>query len=200
MSTTLRGRLTVLLEPRWRRVLVVGWVAFAISYPLPTVVSHVRIPSISGESPLTEFANLAGWEAFLWALGGAAGPLGVGSAVTSVLILGSALHGKWSPGARWPVLVLAAATILNAVFWPFWVAGEGDKSLQIGYFVWGLPASPSFRETGKRWSAVAPASEIAAFSHHPDHLALHHVGKAPPAALYPTPLFSRIDQQISGHR
>ena len=79
---------------------------------------------------------VTGYEAFLWALGGAAGPLGVISALTTLLILGSALQGKWSSEARWPVLVLAAATVLNSWFWPYWVASEGDKTLQLGYFAW----------------------------------------------------------------
>ena len=79
---------------------------------------------------------VTGYEAFLWAAGGAAGPLGVISALTTLLILGSAMHGRWSSDARWPVLVLAAATVLNAWFWPSWVASEGDKTLQFGYLAW----------------------------------------------------------------
>ena len=123
-------------EPLWRRVLAGGWVVFAVSFLLPTCVNYVRVPSPSGDSSLLPFGDAAGWEAFLWAAGGVADSPGVVSALTNVLVLGTALHGKWSPGARWPVLVLAAATLLNASFWPFWVVSEGDKVLQVGYFAW----------------------------------------------------------------
>ncbi len=94
------------------------------------------MPSPSGDSSLVPFGDAAGWEAFLWALVGTAGPLGTISAATNLLMLRSATHGKWSPAARWPVLALASATLLNASFWPFWVVSEGDKVLQVGYFAW----------------------------------------------------------------
>ncbi len=122
--------------PRWRRFLVIGWVVYAVSFLLPTLVNYVggRIPG--GEPFTSEFVALAGWEAFVWALMGAGEALGVISALTNVLILGSASHRKWSPDARWPALVLVVATILNASWWPLWVASEGDTSLRIGYFAW----------------------------------------------------------------
>ena len=126
-----------LLKPRWRRMLVAGWVLFAVSFLLPALVNYVRMPAPSGGEPsLLNFGDAAGWEAFLWALAGIAGAPGVISAVTNLLVLGGVLHGRWSPVARWPVFVLASATLLNASFWPFWVVSEGDKSLQVGYFVW----------------------------------------------------------------
>lgn len=126
-----------LLQPRWRRVLVAGWLLFAVSFLLPALVNYVRVPSPSGGEPsLLNFGDTAGWEAFLWALSGMAGPPGVISALTNLLVLGGVLHGRWSPVARWPLFVLAAATLLNASFWPFWVVSEGDKSLRIGYFAW----------------------------------------------------------------
>ena len=126
-----------LLEPRWRRMLVAGWLLFAVSFLLPALVNYVRVPSPSGGEPsLLNLGDAAGWEAFLWALSGIAGPPGVISALTNLLVLGGVLHGRWSPVARWPVIVLAAATLLNASFWPFWVVSEGDKSLRIGYFAW----------------------------------------------------------------
>ena len=135
-NATRAGAISRLLEPRWRRPLVAGWVLFAVSLPLPTLVNHVRMPTPSGGEPSLLDVDAAGWEAFVWALGGIAGPPGVISAVTSLLVVGAALHGRWSPAARWPVAVLAAATLLNASFWPFWVVSEGDMSLQVGYFVW----------------------------------------------------------------
>lgn len=123
-------------EPLWRRVLVAGWGVFVVSFLLPTCVNYVRVPSPSGDSSLLPFGDAAGWEAFLWALVGTAGTLGTISAATNLVILGSALHGKWSPGARWPVLVLTGATLLNGSFWLFWVVSESDKVLQVGYFAW----------------------------------------------------------------
>ena len=136
-NATRTHALSRLLEPPWRRVLVAGWVLFAVSFLLPTLVNYVQMPTPSGGEPsLLNFGSVVGWEAFLWALGGVAGPPGVISAVTNLLVLGGVLHGRWSPVARWPVFVLTAATLLNASFWPFWVVSEGDKSLQVGYFVW----------------------------------------------------------------
>lgn len=125
-----------LLEPPWRRTLVAGWALFAVSFLLPTLVHHVRMPTPSGGQPSLLNFDVAGWEAFMWALGGTAGPAGVISVVTNFLVVGGTLHGRWSPAARWPVVVLATATLLNASFWPFWVMSEGDVSLQAGYFVW----------------------------------------------------------------
>ncbi len=132
-NATRADEISRLLEPRWRRPLVAGWVLFAVSLLLPTLV---RMPTPNGGEPSLLDVDAAGWEAFVWALGGIAGLPGVISAVTSLLVVGGALHGRWSPDARWPVVVLAAATLLNASFWPFWVVSEGDMSLQVGYFVW----------------------------------------------------------------
>jgi len=124
-------------EPGWRRLLVIGWAVYAVSFLLPTLVSYISFPTPPGGEPDTgQLAALAGWEAFVWALIGAGDALGVTSAVTNLLVVGGVLHGRWSATARWPVFVLAAATLLNASFWPYWVLSEGDKSLRIGYFAW----------------------------------------------------------------
>ena len=160
------GRLARFLAPRWRRVLSASWLLFAVSFLLPALSYSCDAPDAPAPPPppadstATEasatsaepretspappswddsqvFEDLVtGYHAFLLAVGGAAGPLGVISALTTLLILGSAMHGRWSSDARWPVLVLAAATVLNAWFWPSWAASDGDKTLQFGYLAW----------------------------------------------------------------
>lgn len=155
-----------LLEPRWRRVLVAGWVLFAVSFVLPALASNgipdrtilpegLRMPpppppppaaSImpeAGPSPGPGSSFMAqgtdftpGWEAFLFALLGWGGILGIVSALTNLLMLATAFHGRWSPRARWPVVVLAAATVLNLWYWLWWVAADGESVLQVGYYVW----------------------------------------------------------------
>lgn len=144
-----------LLQTRWRRMLVAGWVLFAISFLLPALASFPVPPppppppaasSImpeagtalgSGSSLMAQGADLTpGWEAFLYALFGWGGILGIASALTNLLIPATGFHRKWSARARWPVTVLAAATVFNLGYWLWWMADDGESALQIGYYLW----------------------------------------------------------------
>lgn len=148
-------------EPGWRRLLVIGWVVYAVSFllpalsgipdrhrmpvppppPSPPAASSIMpeagaVPGSAG-SLMVQGANLTpGWEAFLFALFGWAGVLGTTSALTNLLMVATAFHGKWSARARWPVIVLAAAAVFNLGYWLWWVADDGGSTLEIGYYVW----------------------------------------------------------------
>jgi len=119
-------------KPRWRRLLVVGWALFAVSFILPTV-SEPMSPF-----PDNMILSVTGWKAFRWALSGLAGPLGIVSACTNSLMLVTGLwvrrHRSRCPG--WAVSAMAAVAAFNLLFWPVWVVAEGDLTLQAGYFAW----------------------------------------------------------------
>ena len=74
-------------------MLVAGWVLFAVSFLLPTLVNYVRFPLLPVANRPWQLPDAAGWEAFVWALAGIAGPPGVISAVTNLLVLGGACMG-----------------------------------------------------------------------------------------------------------
>jgi len=143
-------------------VLVAGWLLFAVSFllpalsgipdrfrmpapppppPLPPAASSIvpetgAVPG-SGSSFLAQGTDLTpGWEAFLFALFGWGGILGIASALTNLLMVATAFHGKWSARARWPVIVLAAAAVFNLGYWLWWVADDGGSTLEVGYYAW----------------------------------------------------------------
>ena len=119
-------------KPRWRRLMMAGWALFAVSFLVPAV-SETMQPFPDGM-----VLSLSGWEAFRWALSGLAGPLGIFSACTNALMLVTGLwvsrHRARCPG--WAVTTMAAVAAFNLLFWPVWVLGEGDLTLQAGYFAW----------------------------------------------------------------
>lgn len=145
-----------------RQALVAGWVLFAVSFllpalsgipdrhripvpppppPLPPAASPIMpeagaVPG-SGGSLMAQGADITpGWEAFLYALFGWGGILGIASALTNLLMVATGFHRKWSARARWPVIVLAAAAVFNLGYWLWWVADDGGSTLEIGYYVW----------------------------------------------------------------
>ena len=145
-----------LLQPRWRRVLVAGWLLFAVSFLLPalsqsfefappppppppaaSIMTEADAVAGSGSSLMAQGTDLTpGWEAFLFALFGWGGILGIASALTNLLMVATGFHGRWSPRARWPAIALAAAGALNLAYWLWWVADHGESALEIGYYVW----------------------------------------------------------------
>ena len=149
-----------LLEPRWRRVLVAGWVLFAVSFLLPALsgipdrhrmdlrppppppAASSIMPEADGvpgpaSSVMAQGSDLTpGWEAFLFALFGWGGIPGIASALTNLLMVVTAFHPKWSARARWPMVALSASAVFNLGYWLWWIADDGGAALEIGYYVW----------------------------------------------------------------
>ena len=73
-------------RPQWKRLLVAAWALFAVSFVLPAVSEPIFDPSGG------LVASVPGWDAFLSALSGMAGSLGLLSAYTNGLIL---VAGLW---------------------------------------------------------------------------------------------------------
>lgn len=119
-------------RPQWKRLLVAAWALFAVSFVLPAVSEPIFDPSGG------LVASVPGWDAFLSALSGMAGSLGLLSAYTNGLILvaGLWMGRKRLRHLRWAAPMMAAVAALNLVYWPIWVAIEGGMTLQAGYFAW----------------------------------------------------------------
>ena len=117
---------------QWKRLLVAGWALFAVSFLLPAVSEPV-FASTDGL-----ILSVPGWDAFLSALSGMAGPLGLASACTNglMLVAGLWLGRKRLRHLRQAAVLMAAVAALNLVFWPLWVVIEGGMTLQAGYFAW----------------------------------------------------------------
>ena len=74
-------------RPRWRPLLVAAWAMFAVSWFLPAVVEYIPIPPAPDGTLQQHVEVIPGWEAFVYALFGWAGPVGSVSALTNVLML-----------------------------------------------------------------------------------------------------------------
>ena len=116
----------------WKRLLVAAWALFALSFVLPAVSEPIFDPSGG------LVASVPGWDAFLSALSGMAGPLGLLSAYTNglMLVAGLWMGRKRLRHLRWAAPMMAAVAVLNLVYWPLWVAIQGGMTLQAGYFAW----------------------------------------------------------------
>ena len=126
-------------RPRWRRLLVAAWAMFAVSWFLPTVVEYIPIPPAPDGTVLRQGARaIPGWDAFVYALFGWAGPVGSVSALTNVLMLVTGLwvYLKRASKARWAAPLMVVAAAVNALYWPFWVMSEGDMALRLGFVAW----------------------------------------------------------------
>ncbi len=143
-ATTLSREFAKAGRPRWKRLLVTGWVLFGVSFTMPAMTDsspfgRVPPPPPPGAiAPLpwtpSDPAPIAGWEAFALAMRGVVGPLGVLSALSNLLIpvvgLG-ALRGR-PVGARWTAPLLAGAMAVNLLLWTPSFVGD----LRVGYYLW----------------------------------------------------------------
>ena len=114
----------------WRRLLTAGWVMFAVSWFLP--VHHYGITL--GQTDVHE-GILPGFQAFLLALQGAGGPVGVLSALTNLAM--AATFWRIRDAGRSRVAVLAALLLTSValnLFWLFWADQPSD--LLAGYYAW----------------------------------------------------------------
>ena len=107
---------------------------FAVSWFLPAVVAKTPEPGANNFSQ--HIVN--GWDAFCYALFGAAGPVGSVSALTNVLMLVTGLwvYRKRPAKARWAAPLMVVAAAVNALYWPSWVMSEGDIALRLGFVAW----------------------------------------------------------------
>ncbi len=129
-----------------RRLVFVAWALFAASFVMPAYTEGQLFPPPPGaddSAASTEGDAQPGWNAFVMALVGTGGRIGMASALTNLLMLASlaTLRTKWSMGrlvgGQWLPLVLGGAGLFNLVYWPMWVAEETVvASLLVGYWVW----------------------------------------------------------------
>ncbi|MFQ5705008.1 MAG: permease prefix domain 1-containing protein [Gemmatimonadales bacterium] len=113
----------------WRRLIIAGWSLFAISFFLPVHTWGITLwHNNIGDGVVP------GVQAFLAALSGEAGVIGVLSAGTNFVMVLTA----WSLSARARnVRPFAAATIVAALLNGWWLYEvETIANLRIGYFLW----------------------------------------------------------------
>lgn len=114
---------------QWRKLLLVGWAMYAVSFLLP--VSQVYW---TPESGIPGLRTVWGWQAFVGSLLTTAGnPISLVSGLSNVLVLASflKLRGTRPPESNWLVLSLIGAALLN-LHW----AAAGDPDIGIGYWAW----------------------------------------------------------------
>ena len=153
-------------QPRWRRLLVAGWAMFAVSWFLPTVVEYIPIPAPDGTVLRQGARAMPGWDAFLYAFFGWAGPVGSVSALTNVLMLVTGLwvYRKRASKARWAAPLMVVAAAVNALYWPFWVMSEGDMALRLGFVAWAgsfILAGTALWLRARGWVSALPETASA---------------------------------------
>ena len=134
-------------QPRWWRLTVAGCALFAVSFALPAFGEHTTSHGLFTMQHGAVSGWGAFWEALFWGDG-----LGRVSALTNLAMVAGivALAIRRRPPRRWVSAVLAAAGVMNLVFWPIWtVAGEEPlTSLLPGYWAW---AASFFCVSGGLW-------------------------------------------------
>ena len=154
-------------QPRWRRLLTVGLAMFAVSWFLPTLVEYIPIPPAPDGTVLRQGARaMPGWDAFLYALFGWAGPVGTVSALTNVLMLVTGLwvYRKPASKARWAAPLMVVAAAVNALYWPSWVMSEGDMALRLGFVAWAgsfILAGTALWLRARGWVSALPETASA---------------------------------------
>ncbi len=114
---------------RWRKLLLVGWALYAVSFLLP--VSQVYW---TPESAIPGLRTVWGWQAFVGSFLTTAGnPISLVSGLSNALVLATflKLRGTRPPESTWLVLGLIGAAVLNL----YWVSA-GDLDIGIGYWAW----------------------------------------------------------------
>ena len=116
-------------KPRWRKLLLVGWAMYAVSFFLP--VSQVYW---TPESGMPGLRPVWGWQAFFGSLLVTAGnPISLVSGLSNFLVLGTflKLRGTRPPESTWLMLGLMGAALLNLN----WAWDEGLET-GVGYWIW----------------------------------------------------------------
>ena len=134
-------------QPRWWRLVLAGCALFAVSFALPAFGEHT---TGSGFFTIRHDA-VSGWEA-CWEALFLGDRLGPWSALTNLVMLAGivALAIRRRPPRRWLPALLAAAGVMNVVYWPIWTVtgGEPLTSLLPGYWAW---VSSFFCVSGGLW-------------------------------------------------
>jgi hypothetical protein len=117
-------------DPWWRRFIRAGWVMFAVSFVLP-----VHAWGITVFNTTIGDGAVPGIQAFLIALQGEGGPIGVISALTNVAMLLTfwKLAGRGRPNIVIVMTLMIGAALLNG-WWLFQI--DHASELMIGYYTW----------------------------------------------------------------
>ncbi len=111
----------------WRLLLKTGWVLYIVSFFIPVVKDGETLAD----------GVLPGWQALSHALSGNEGNWGFASALTNILMLGTA--GVLFVQTRLVVLGLTLLSIVSTLLNSYWfVAVEPRGDLFLGYYCWWL--------------------------------------------------------------
>ncbi|MYG81200.1 MAG: hypothetical protein F4187_05260, partial [Gemmatimonadetes bacterium] len=116
-------------QPRWWRLVVAGCAMFVVSFTLPAVGEHTTSHGFF----TMEHGAVSGWGAFWDALIWGDG-LGPWSALTNLAMLAGIVTlaiRRQPPRRRWMPVLLAAAGIMNLVYWPIWTVTEGHSPMNL---------------------------------------------------------------------
>ena len=116
-------------KPRWRRLLLLGWAMYSVSFFLPVTTSAWN--TVSGP----ESGTVWGWQAFLASLllvGGDPNWILRLSGLSNALVLATflKLRGKRPPKSAWLTCGLTGAALLN-LYW-----GAVSFGVSVGYWTW----------------------------------------------------------------
>ena len=129
-------------KPRWKRLMVAGWMLFGGSFFLTALdADSLRFfrpppppPGTTVPVPTTAPERMVGREAFTESLSGFLGLFGILSALTNILMLviGFGVLGRWTMNARWTVPIVAGAAGGNVLLW----MPAFTSDLRVGYYAW----------------------------------------------------------------
>ena len=128
-SATLANEFAKSGKPRWKKLLLVGWAMYAVSFFLP--VSQVYW---TPESGMPGLRPLWGWQAFFGSLLAVpVNPISLVSGLSNFLVLGTflKLRGTRPPESNWLMLGLMVAALLNLKW-----AWEAGLETGVGYWIW----------------------------------------------------------------
>ena len=118
-------------KPRWRKLLVVGWAMYAVSFFLPVTYGYWN-PGPGAEPGAV--GAIWGWQALLGALLATGGnPISLLSGLSNALVLATLLklQGSRPPKSNWLTRGLMGAALLNL----HWVASFSLQT-SVGYWTW----------------------------------------------------------------
>lgn len=114
----------------WRRLMVVGWALFAVAFFMPVESYDLALFNLRWGG-----GAVLGYDAFVLALRGEAGTVGVLSALTNFLVLASVW---WWPTSRRRLVLASSVMIFGAAVLNAWwlISVEAIRDLHVGYYMW----------------------------------------------------------------